>query len=69
MHSDLFANDETIRHEFADCLARVGVGDFVHFIRVEPDLALATANNGGREALLCAEVDPMRECGLAGEEM
>ena len=54
MHSDLFANDETIRHEFADCLARVGVGDFVHFIGVEPDLALATANNGGGEALLCA---------------
>lgn len=69
MHSDLLANDETIGHEFADCLARVGVGDFIHFIRVEPDLALATTNDGSRKALLCAKVDPMRECGLAGEEM
>lgn len=69
MHSDLLANDETIGHEFADCLARVGVGDFVHFIRVEPDLALATADDGGRQALLSAKVDPIREGGLAGEEM
>lgn len=68
MHSDLLANDETIGHEFADCLARVGVGNFIHFIRVEPDLALATTNHGGREAFLGAEVDPTRECGLAGEE-
>ena len=65
MHGDLLANDKTIRHELADCLAGVGVGDFVHFIGVEPDLAFATANDGGREALLGAEVDPMRKCELA----
>ena len=60
VHSDLLANDETIRHELADSLARVGIGDFVHFIRIKPDLALAAADDGGREALLSAKVDPGR---------
>ena len=68
MHSDLLANDEAIRHELADSLAGVGVGDFVHFIRIEPDLALATANDGGRVALLGAEVDPERQYPLAREQ-
>ena len=45
VHGDLFADDETIGHELADCLAGIGVGDFVHFIGVEPDLALAAAND------------------------
>lgn len=65
MHGDLLANDETVGHELADSLAGVGVGDLVRFIGVEPDLALAAANHGGREALLGAEVDPVREGGLA----
>lgn len=69
MHSDLLADDETVGHELADCLAGVGVGDFVHFIGVEPDLALTAADDGGCEALLGAEVDPMRECGLAGGQI
>ncbi len=69
MHSDLLADDEAIGHELADCLAGVGVGDFVHFVGIEPDLALATANDGGREALLGAEIDPVRECGLAGVQV
>ena len=69
MHRDLLANDETIRHELADSLTGVGVGDFVHFIRIEPDLALAAANDGGREALLSAEVDPRRQYPLAGEQI
>ena len=69
MHSDLLANNETIGHELADSLAGIGVGDFVHFIRIKPDLALATANDRGREALLGAEVDPGRQYPLAGEEI
>ena len=69
MHSDLLANDETIGHELANSLAGIGVGDFVHFIRIKPDLALAAANDGGREALLGAEVDPGRQYPLAGEEV
>lgn len=45
MHSDLLADDEAIGHELADRLAGIGVGDFVHFIGVEPDLALAAASD------------------------
>lgn len=52
MHRDLFADDKSIGDELADGLARVGVGDFAGFIRVEPDLALSAANDRGRETLL-----------------
>ena len=58
MHGDLLANDETIGYQLADRLAGVGIGDLVHLIGVEPDLALAATDDGGREALLGAEVDP-----------
>lgn len=61
MHGDGFADDEAIADELADGLARIGVRDFVNFIRVEPDLAFATANYGGSKALLCREVHPMVE--------
>ena len=69
VHSNLLANDETIGYELADSLAGVGVGDFVHFIRIEPDLALAAANDGRRKALLSAEIDPGRQYTLAGEQI
>jgi hypothetical protein len=52
MHGDRFADDEAIADQFTDGLTGIGVGDFVDFIRVEPDLALATANYRGGEALL-----------------
>ena len=58
VHGDLLANDETIGHELADRLAGIGVGDFVHFVRIEPNLAFAAASDRGREALLGAEIDP-----------
>lgn len=58
VHSDGLSDDEAIGYELADCLTGVGVGDFVHFVRIEPNLALATAYNGGRKALLGTEVDP-----------
>ena len=61
MHGHGFADDEAIGDEFADRLAGVGVGDFVHFVRVEPDLALAAVRHGRREALLRAEVHPARK--------
>ena len=54
MHRHGFADDQSIGNEFADGLARVGVGDFVDFIRVEPDLAFAAAGYGGGKALLSA---------------
>lgn len=59
VHGNGLADDETIADELADSLARVGVGDLVHLIGVEPDLALAAADHGGGEALLGAKVDPV----------
>ena len=65
MHCDGLADDETIADELADRLAGVGVGDFVDLVGVEPDLALAAANHGGGETLLCTEVDPRCEDGVS----
>jgi hypothetical protein len=59
VHRNGLADDEAIANEFADGLAGIGVGDFVHFVGIEPDLALAAANHGGSEALLCPEIDPV----------
>lgn len=58
MHGDGLADDEAIADELADGLAGVGVGDFADLVGVEPDLALAAADDRGREALLRAEIDP-----------
>lgn len=58
VHCHWFADDETILNELADGLAGVGVGDFVDFVGVEPDLALSASDNIGRKALLGAKVDP-----------
>ncbi len=54
------ADDEAIGNELADGLARVGVGDLVLLVGVEPDLALAAANDRRGQALLSSEVDPVR---------
>ena len=59
MHGHGLADDEAIADELADGLAGVGVGDLVHLIGVEPDLALAAADHGGGEALLGGKVDPV----------
>ena len=61
VHGNRLADDEAIADKLADRLAGVGVGDLVDLVRVEPDLALATVGHGGRQALLSAEVDPVRE--------
>ena len=45
VHGDGLADDQAIADELADGLARVGVGDLAHLIGVEPDLALATADD------------------------
>lgn len=59
VHGDGLADDEAIADQLANGLTGVGVGDFAHLIRVEPDLALAAADHGRREALLGTEVDPI----------
>lgn len=61
VHGDGLADDEAVGDELADGLARVGVGDLVDLVGVEPDLALAAAGHGGRQALLRREVHPARE--------
>ena len=59
VHGNGLADDEAIANKFADGLAGIGVRDFVHFVRIEPDLALAAANHGSCEALLRPEIDPI----------
>lgn len=58
MHGDGLANDEAIGNELAHRLAGVGVGNLVDFVRIEPDLTLATAGHRSRQALLRTEIDP-----------
>ena len=59
MHGDGLADDEAIGHKLSDGLARVGTGDFTGLVGIEPDLALSTAYDGSRQALLGGEVDPI----------
>ena len=58
VHCDRLLDDEAIGYELTDRLTGVGVGNFVHLIRIKPDLALAAADYGSGEALLSTEVDP-----------
>ena len=61
VHGDGLLDNEAIADELADGLTGVGVGDLGHLIGVEPNLALAAADHGGRKALLGAKVDPEEE--------
>ena len=61
MHGDGLADDEAICDELSDGLARVGVGNFAGLVGIEPDLTLSAADDGGRQALLGCEIDPIRE--------
>lgn len=65
MHGHGLADDETIADELADGLTGVGVRDLVHLVRVEPNLALAAAHHGGGQALLGAEVDPVKRSNVS----
>jgi hypothetical protein len=62
VHGHRLADDEAIADQLSDGLTGVGVGDFVHFVGIEPDLALATSYNGRSKALLGTEVDPILRC-------
>ena len=59
MHGDGLADDEAIGHELSDGLAGVGVGDFAGLVGIKPDLALSAAYDGGRQAFLGGEIDPI----------
>lgn len=52
MHRDWFSDDKAIADHFANTLPGIGVRNFVDFIGVEPDLALAAAHYGRGKALL-----------------
>jgi hypothetical protein len=64
VHGNRLADDKAIADEFANSLAGIGVRDLVDFVGVEPDLALAAADDGGGKAFLGAEIDPdgLMEC-------
>ena len=53
------ADDEAIGDELSDRLAGVGVGDLGLLVGVEPDLALAAADDRRGQALLSSQVDPV----------
>lgn len=58
VHCNRLANDETIGHELANGLARVGIANFIDLVGVEPDFSLAAADDRRGQALLSSEVDP-----------
>jgi hypothetical protein len=59
VHGDGLSDDEAICNELSDGLAGVGVGDLAGLIGIKPNLALSTADDRRREALLGGEVDPI----------
>jgi len=61
VHRDGLADDEAIGDELSDGLAGVGVGDLALLVGVEPDLALAAADDRRGKALLSSQVDPVEE--------
>ena len=54
VHRHRFADDQPVRDQFTDGLTAIGVRDLAGFVRIQPNLALAAANDRGREALLRA---------------
>ena len=59
MLGDGLSDDEAIGDKLSDRLAGVGVGDLGRLVRVEPDLALTTADDRGGQALLSSQIDPV----------
>jgi hypothetical protein len=57
------ADDKTVLDELANVLARVGIGDLIGFVGVEPNLSLTTLENAGSKFLLASKVNPkVEEC-------
>ena len=64
VHDNRLLDDEAIRHEFADGLARVGIGDLAELVGVEPDFVLAATHYISGEPLLRSQVDPVGKMGI-----
>lgn len=58
VHGNWFLDDKAIGEEFSNGLAGVGIGDFVQFVWVKPDLAFTAARHGGGKPLLGSKVHP-----------
>ena len=46
------SDDQAIFHQTTDILSGVGIGDLVHFVRIQPDLSFATLQHFCRKTLL-----------------
>jgi len=57
VHGIRLLDDKSVRDQLADGLARVGVGDLVHLIGVQPDLSLSAVHDGRSKTLLGSEVN------------
>jgi hypothetical protein len=56
MNLSRLANNQTILDQTANVLTRVGVGDLVDFVRVDPNLAFTALEDGSGQTLLEAQV-------------
>ena len=52
MHHGWLLNNESISMESSNVATRIGKGNFVNLVGVQPDFALAAFQNVGREAFL-----------------
>ena len=53
---DLLSHDQTVLLELSDGSSRVGQGDLVGFVRVDPDLLLSALQHGSGEPLLMSKL-------------
>jgi hypothetical protein len=52
MHNRRLADDQTIPMQLGNVTARIGQGNFIDFVGIEPNLALTAFQDGGRQAFL-----------------
>ncbi len=52
MHYRGFLNDETVSFQALDVTTRIGQGNLIHFIRIQPNFTFATFQHWGSQAFL-----------------
>ena len=57
VHDGRLLDDETIPLQTSNVAARVGQGNFVGLVGIQPNLALSALEDGGGEALLELKID------------